>query len=114
MRVVLFQPRFAPPVRRGDKNQTMRKKARCKPGDTLSLREWSGQPRRSEHVLIKDVVCKSVAAVCVDKREGVTVDGVLVDPEEFARKDGFEDFLELLIWTDATHGLPFSGDIISW
>lgn len=106
-RAVLFQPRFTPPVRRGDKNQTMRKEARCKPGDTLRLLD-------SKFMLIKEVVCKSVAPVCVDKCNGVTVSNALVDPEEFARKDGFMDFLELLTWTDATYGLPFYGELISW
>jgi hypothetical protein len=111
--VIIFQPHFANLVRRGDKNQTMRKKARCKPGDTLSLRQWSGRPYRSKQVLIKEVVCKSVAPVCVDA-VGVTVDGRHVDEEEFARKDGFEDFSDLLRWTAATHRLPFHGELISW
>ena len=114
MRVINFQPRFATLVRRWAKTQTMRKKARCKPGDTLSLRQWSGRPYRSKQVLIKEVVCKSVAPVCVDKRDGVTVDGEHVDEEDFARADGFEDFFEMLVWLDATHGLPFHGELISW
>lgn len=114
MRVILFQPHFASLVRRGAKTQTMRKKARCKLGDTLSLRQWSGRPYRSKQVVIREVVCKSVAPVCVDKCNGVTVDGLPVDAEEFARADGFEYFLDMLIWLDATHGLPFRGDLISW
>jgi hypothetical protein len=38
MRVIMFQPRFAGLVEAGLKTQTIRKNARCKIGDTLSLR----------------------------------------------------------------------------
>jgi hypothetical protein len=114
VRVITFQPHFATLVQRGAKTQTMRKKASCEPGDTLSLRQWSGQPYRSKQVLIKEVVCKSVAAVCVDHGSGVKVDGKSVGEEEFAQKDGFKNFCELLVWLDTTHGLPFHGDLISW
>lgn len=113
MRVILFQPRFAALVRSGAKTQTMRKKAGCKVGYTLSLRKWSGQPRKSKHVLIKDVVCKSVVPVYVDAVQ-VMIDGRHVDQEEFARKDGFGYFGEMVHWIATTHGLPFHGELISW
>lgn len=113
MRVVLFQPRFASLVRSGAKKQTMRKKASCKSGDTLSLREWSGRPRRSTQILIKEAVCKSVVPVYVDAVQ-VIVDGRHVDQEEFARQDGFGYFSEMVHWTAVTHGLPFRGELISW
>jgi hypothetical protein len=49
----MFQDRFADKVRDGRKLHTIRKTARCKVGDTLSLRRWSGTPYRSKQELLR-------------------------------------------------------------
>jgi hypothetical protein len=49
MKVLMFQPRFAPLVEAGTKTQTIRP-VRRRPivvGDELSLRAWTGLPYRS-------------------------------------------------------------------
>ncbi len=108
MRVILFQDRFAELVRTGEKIQTIRKKARCKPGDDLSLRRWTGKPYRSKQETLRNAVCAGVEAVRVT--EGPTSK----DKELFAQADGFESLAEMQDWFRKTHGLPFEGEKIVW
>ena len=116
MRVILFQPRFAEMVKAGTKTQTIRCKARCKVGDKLSLRMWTGKPYRSKQETLKEVVCTGVYIVSVELF-GYQVNGGEYDsvsPDEFAQADGFKDFGEMALWFGITHGLPFSGELITW
>lgn len=111
MRVILFQDRFAKLVLAGTKRQTIRKAARCKPGDELSLRRWTGKPYRSNQEIIRVETCKSVEPVII--REGMSVEE-LIALDRVATADGFGDALAMLAWFEKTHGLPFEGEIVKW
>ena len=113
MRVLMFQDRFAGKVRDGSKRQTIRKTARCKPGDVLSLRRWKGKPYRSKHEIMRTVMCTAVESACVYRRD-VLIGGQYEDSERIAKADGFVDFGEMALWFGITHGLPFEGYLIRW
>ena len=112
MRVILFQDRFAELVRTGQKKQTIRKKARCKPGDELSLRKWTGKPYRSKQETLLNTKCKEVGAIRIE--DGPAPAGVLMIVEGWAHADGFSSFIEMQEWFRKTHGLPFEGEVITW
>lgn len=116
MRVILFQPQFAELVRAGTKTQTIRRTARCKPGDTLSLRRWTGKPYRSRQETLRMGTCTRVLRVLIQS-DRIDIEGVPILPEredEFARADGFDNVGEMLHWFGVTHGFPFVGDLIEW
>lgn len=106
MRVILFQDRFAELVRAGTKRQTIREKARCKPGSQLSLRRWTGKPYRSKQEHLREAMC-----LCV---QGVFIDESTIPDDDFAKADGFKNWAELLGWFRETHGLPFKGEVVRW
>jgi hypothetical protein len=116
MRVLLFQDRFAGAVAAGLKKQTIRIHARCKPGDVLSLRRWSGKPYRSKHVFLGDRICERVLPVVIAPG-WLQVDGVSLTAwmaEEFARLDGFPSAADMWDWFDATYRGPIRGELIGW
>ena len=121
MKVIMFQKQFSPKVVTGKKRQTIRKRARCRQGDELSLRRWADKPYRSKHVRLLDgVVCTGIERIEIDVR-GVTLFGrrerlIEGDPalSEFAREDGFTGWVEMRNWFLETHGLPFRGEVIKW
>jgi hypothetical protein len=116
MRVIMFQERFAEKVRGGEKLQTIRCSARCKAGDILSLRRWTGKPYRSKQEILRVAICTVVSPVEInqwgldDKDEGVFIHC----PETIAKRDGFSGWTEMREWFEATHGLPFNGYVIAW
>ena len=114
-RVIMFQDRFAAKVRDGSKCQTIRLTARCKPGDTLSLRRWTGKPYRSKQEVLQEVVCKAVTAIEIN-RFGVEIigDTFIHCPDTMARSDGFSGWAEMRDWFEGVHGLPFGGYVIEW
>lgn len=118
MRVIMFQDRFAELVRTGAKTTTIRAAARCKPGDMLSLRRWSGQPYRSKQTVLREAVVESISRVYIGEFCGLVkmlVDGVdQGTAAAVARADGFESPAEMATWFEQTHGLPFEGDLIRW
>lgn len=126
MRVILFQRRFWDKVLVGEKRQTIRRSARCAPGDTLSLRGWSGLPYRSRQVVLGGAVCERVLPVEIHlglRPEGMLVrlDGVEIDFQaawELAVADGFEAYSDMLRWFHKfgglRHGMPFVGEAIRW
>ena len=109
----MFQDRFAEKVRDGSKPHTIRKTARCKPGDVLSLRRWTGKPYRSRQEVLRVEKCAAVETVCICS-DGILVDGLWTDADQIAKADGFVDFGEMVLWFGVTHGLPFDGFIIRW
>ena len=113
MRVILFQDRFSCKVRDGSKPHTIRRTARCKPGDVLSLRRWTGKPYRSKQETLREAVCTAVHAVTIFPFD-VTVDGRRVPGQHLAVKDGFRDWEEMREWFENVHGLPFVGWLIEW
>ena len=123
MRVITFQPRFQEPVADGRKKQTIRLRARCKPGDELSLRKWKGKPYRSLQLELRPRTrCTAVKRVGIFisltvGRFCITVDDQRLTPEEteaFAKADGFTDANDMRAWFEATHELPFDGELIEW
>lgn len=119
MRVILFQDRFADLVRCGHKRQTIRKTARCKPGEYLSLRRWTGKPYRSKQEHLLTAQCRRVIPVTITE-EGIVCQDYLGRFEydypkgAMAFKDGFNGWPGMRDWFKNTHGLPFKGWIITW
>ena len=111
----LFQPRFAALVESGLKLQTVRPvpKRMPKPGDTISLRAWTGAPYRSKQRVLREATIVGVDEVRID-RATIAVGGTLRLLETFASQDGFASFAEMRDWFQATHGLPFTGILITW
>lgn len=91
---LMFESRFVAPIQAGTKRQTIRVDSRVQPGDTLSLRRWTGRPYRSpQHPIVPAVRVVSVQSLTIfvlDAGLGVFVAGEQVhDVEAFARADGF-------------------------
>lgn len=108
MRVLMFKDRFASLVESGEKTRTIRKHARCKPGDTLSLRQWTGRPYRSKQRVLRTAICRNVVPVLiVPGTSGAAF-------EDLAKADGFSSFAEMKRWFAEVHGLPFEGEMIVW
>lgn len=109
----MFQDRFAENVENGTKRQTIRKTARCKVGDTLSLRRWSGKAYRSKQKVLATATCTAVLPVCVSYFD-LWVDGKREPFQHVAVTDGFRDYEEMRDWFQKVHGLPFRGELIRW
>lgn len=123
MRVLTFQPRFQAAVASGEKRQTIRASACCKPGDELSLRKWKGKPYRSIQLPLRgNARCVAVRPVQISlshdrSRLHITLDDLPLPwhvVEDFARADGFRDADDMREWFESTHALPFTGDLIQW
>ncbi len=111
----MFKPQFAEAVERGEKCQTVRPipKRLPEPGDTISLRCWTGKPYRSKQRELRQSTITKVLPIEIG--ETVRLCGLeMHDPEHFARNDGFPDKAAMLQWFADTHGLPFSGILICW
>lgn len=126
MRVIMFQARFEEPIQRGLKGSTIRRTARCKPGDELSLRVWTGKPYRSKHrEIIPKRTCLAVRPVRMHGNHEkllLDLDGtVVVDPTDLhylAQKEGFTSWSEMQAWFCEVHHItatnPFTGMLIEW
>jgi len=121
VRVLMFQDRFAGKVRDGSKPHTMRGQARCKPGDVLSLRRWTGKPYRSKQELLRTETCIGVETIHMENVPGrgfaVWENGhgqtqELI--ERLASDDGFDSAEDMAEWFIDTHGLPWDGFLIRW
>jgi len=124
MRVLTFQPRFHDAIRRGTKRSTIRAKARCKPGDVLSLRRWLDKPYRSKQEELLKVTCTGVRGIVIweyyGKLEARTDYRYYPFSRDelalFATSEGFTDAADMQKWFDDNHGLkqPFVGELITW
>jgi uncharacterized protein YqfB (UPF0267 family) len=121
MRVILFQDRFAELVRAGTKRQTIRQSARCQPGDTLSLRRWTGKPYRSRQETLCQVDCAEVVPIQIEidvpELTMVKVGEAWLTGEQrnaLAIEDGFLNWAAMHEWFHRHHGLPFYGVVIRW
>lgn len=117
--VRMFKPQFAELVRNGIKTQTIRPTPTRmpQPGDIIDCRMWSGRPYGSPQVKIKDFAISSVRPISIHRKGGfVTVgfDEIAFRRENFARADGFKDWVEMRDWFQSQHGLPFRGILIMW
>lgn len=123
MVAINFKAQFADDVEDGTKRQTIRQKARCKPGDTLQL--YTGM-RQKGCRLLGTAVCLSVTPIKINATDmeldgrmllaGHATRGDLEDrDDDFAQKDGFKGFTEMAEWFEKTYGkLPFVGFVIKW
>lgn len=139
MRVLTFQPQFHDPVRSGQKTSTIRDKARCKPGDELSLRQWIGMPYRTKQkLLIPNQICTAVTTVrmeiskrgnfkfyIIPEDEGEPLEILLVcgndvngHAREIARREGFASWEAMRDWFISAKkirlGKPYRGAQIEW
>lgn len=130
MRVYMFKPRFAPLVEAGTKRQTIRPKRKhpTKVGDVLSLRCWEGKPYRSKQIVLRQGdVCKEVHSVWIGLVENADhlpmvqfrLDGTVLsvatgESNELAKLDGFSSDVDMFVWFEIEHGLPFEGELIRW
>lgn len=106
--------RFAGPVERGEKRQTIRRTMRCKPGDKLQI--YTGQRTKACRKLL-DAVCENVQPVTIT-RGTLEVGGSVYMSDTaaaFARADGFGSFDELFQWFSDRYGTQrFEGYVIQW
>ena len=116
--VRMFQPRFAPLVRSGQKCQTIRSwPARVpKVGDIIDCREWSGKPYRSKQISLIERPLVGVKRVRIEHdrawdvlNEGGVYWSRISELDPFAKADGFRDWDDLIEWFTANHALPFEG-----
>lgn len=120
--VRMFKPQFASLVEAGTKRQTVRPtpKRMPKPGDTISLRAWTGKPYRSKQRVLRNTVIKHVIPIHIDRLEISIINGdgtrtlFPYNETQFARDDGFTGWPEMRDWFDHEHGLPFLGILITW
>lgn len=104
---------FVDQIKDGRKRQTIRKKARCKPGDKLQL--YTGM-RSSLCTKIGDAICKSVSEIVIDV-DYVAVDGFRLasgDVIDLAQRDGFSGPIAFKGFFLDKYDLPFHGHIIRW
>jgi hypothetical protein len=120
-----FQPRFVPKILAGEKTHTIRavRANPDKPGNLLHL--FTGLRTKRAKLLMR-VPCVKVEEISIslapenfldDEAECVfvTIDGTVLhrsECETLARRDGFENFDEMLEFWDGR--LPFHGHIVHW
>lgn len=120
--VRMFMPRFAPLVEAGTKPTTIRPtpKRKIKAGDVVDLRTWTGKPYRSKQRKLREAYVTKVSPVQIMFSRGsffIRIAKQLLAPAEvvtLAKRDGFKDGIDLLLWFEQTHGLPFKGVLIEW
>jgi hypothetical protein len=120
-----FKSRFAPRILDGSKTHTIRpiRAIPDKPGKTLHL--YTGLRTKSARLLMR-VECSKIESITIEHHPerfldddpelySVTIDDVVLDRgecEAFARRDGFEDFDEMMKFWEGR--LPFEGQIVHW
>lgn len=116
-----FKERFITRILDGSKTHTIRpeRSRPDKPGDTLHL--YTGLRHKGARLLMR-VPCVKIEEIEIkhgvffdENHASVVIDGVALDHgerEAFARRDGFEDFADMIsFWAGR---LPFKGQIVHW
>lgn len=111
-----FQSRFADAVSSGAKKQTIRaprKNGHANAGDPIQL--YTGLRTAAARKLRNpDPICTR-STYCAIREDGVTTGSLpAIGLDEFAQRDGFENFDAMKAWFRETHGLPFIGQLIMW
>jgi hypothetical protein len=113
MVAINFKKEFARLVESGEKRQTIRPTARCKPGDKLQL--YTGMRTKSCRKL-RDATCTTVSGIqvgnCTIVLGGESLS--LARCEAMARADGFEGVDAFVAFFRQQYGLPFTGKVIEW
>ena len=110
-----FQKQFVQQIREGRKCQTIRslRKVLFKTGDLLYL--YTGM-RTKNCTKLGEAKASEVLPVLINKWR-IEVDGKTLthrECDEFAKEDGFEDWVKMKVWFLNNHGFPFSGQLIKW
>lgn len=121
-----FKKEFVQAIEDGEKRQTIRADRRdnrqhAKVGDTLKL--YTGMRTKSCRLIGKAKVTRTarvlIEATCM-RVNGHLLPNHIYDlnceqtDNEFAMADGFDGFMEMSLWFDKVHGLPFEGTVICW
>ena len=114
MVAINFSEQFAGPVERREKRQTIRRTAKCKPGDALQI--YTGQRTKACRKLL-DAICEDVRPVKIT-RGSLEVDGAVFMSDTaaaFARADGFANYDEMWKWfSERYKSSSFEGFVIRW
>ena len=116
-----FNKRFVPAIQAGKKRHTVRKprKRHALPGEYIQL--YTGQ--RTQHcrkILSPDPLCIAVQSIGIGFSdtgiEKIVINQTEVDPEEFAREDGFLSAIDMAKFWRKAHGplTRWGGYIIRW
>lgn len=123
MKYLMFNQKFVESIRSGAKTQTIRAyRYQDKPpyivGEPISLRTWKDKPYRSYQRTIK---VSSIVdySVCTITTNGLFTCGACFTNNqdrlrEFAQRDGFSTWNELICWIAETYHLPFQAQVIQW
>lgn len=118
--ILTFKPQFVEPIKAGTKIHTIRedKKERWKPG--MKIQFWNGNPRnvKANPHQFQSGICIKVYDIHIDfyydiitiKDNKLPRTEIISDIEnlnEFARKDGFEDWKWLKHWFFCEYNEPF-------
>lgn len=114
-----FKARFADPICRGDKRQTIRKlrvdgRQPARVGDRLTF--YTGMRTKNCRRLAAGQ-CVDIQSITIAGADATMLGGVLQGAEQMgmlARADGFSGVADFLRFFEETHGLPFSGWVIRW
>lgn len=109
-----FQPQFVEALLTGAKRQTIRRKARCKPGDKIQI--YTGQ-RTKECRMLGEAVCLATAPVILYPSRAYIGEHMLNDKQrqELAEADGFANYQEMHEWFKEKYkSRSFEGEIIKW
>ncbi len=115
-----FHTDFVPAVIAGTKPHTIRLRERWRVGMSIQFYQHARQKTMAK--FRPDAVALVVQEISIRvPRKGaqpvIIVDKRTLTPlecQELSRRDGFEDFKELLDWFAAHGGLPFNGQLIGW
>jgi hypothetical protein len=106
MVAINFQTEFSDDIESGKKCQTIRQKARCKPGDKLQL--YTGQRTKKCRKLM-DAICTEVHKIVMPLRDNKCIS------DAFARADGFESSAAMQEWFHNRYKTwIFEGFLIKW
>ncbi len=116
-----FKPQFADDVESGKKPQTIRAERKdgrvpCKVGDTITL--YTGMRTKACRKLGVGK-CTGVTPVSIHEYPAGTpqlfiAGAMILNEDDFAQADGFENSAEFYKFFEDTHGLPFRGWLIEW
>lgn len=93
-----------------------------RPGDTISLRAWQGQPYRSKQRTLCEAVITRVDWIRIAAlgEDDISISLDANPPLDrgarclFATADGFAGPAEMRAFFEQRHGLPFLGIVIHW
>jgi hypothetical protein len=121
MRYLMFEPKFAAAIRDQTKTQTIRARARVRPGDTLSLRRWAGTPYRSQQSTLANVTCLALTPIRIFLDDSgppqINLGGHRLPDAwllDFVRADGFPSVADFTCHWLALDHTTFTGTLIRW